>query len=99
MTARTVTRHCPPKTVLVGVDFGDASARALASTGVVASGFDARRPRRRAATGLAAGHGDTWRPGGLELHGRGRQGSGRLRPPGAIRSCGVTLERKEHHDD
>jgi hypothetical protein len=25
MTARTVTWHCPPKTVLVGVDFGDAS--------------------------------------------------------------------------
>lgn len=32
----------PPKTVLVGVDFGDASARALAIAGVVASAFDAR---------------------------------------------------------
>lgn len=42
MTARTVTWHCPPKTVLVGVDFGDASARALAIAGVVAAGFDAR---------------------------------------------------------
>jgi nucleotide-binding universal stress UspA family protein len=42
MTARTVAWHCPPKTVLVGVDFGDASARALAIAGVVAAGFDAR---------------------------------------------------------
>jgi nucleotide-binding universal stress UspA family protein len=42
MTARTVTRHCPPKTVLVGVDFGDASARALAIASVVAAGFNAR---------------------------------------------------------
>lgn len=42
MTARTVTGHCPPKTVLVGVDFGEASARALAIAGVVAAGFDAR---------------------------------------------------------
>jgi nucleotide-binding universal stress UspA family protein len=33
--------QCPPKTVLVGVDFGDASARALAIAGVVASAFDA----------------------------------------------------------
>ena len=42
MTTRSVTGHCPPKTVLVGVDFGDASARALAIAGVVAEGFDAR---------------------------------------------------------
>lgn len=42
MTARTVTGHCPPKTVLVGVDFGEASARALAIAGVVAAGFAAR---------------------------------------------------------
>ena len=34
--------QCPPKTVLVGVDFGDASARALAIAGVMASAFDAR---------------------------------------------------------
>ena len=33
---------CPPKTVLVAVDFGDASAHALAIGGVVASAFDAR---------------------------------------------------------
>jgi nucleotide-binding universal stress UspA family protein len=32
-----VSTHCPPRTVLVGVDFGDASARALALAGVVAS--------------------------------------------------------------
>jgi nucleotide-binding universal stress UspA family protein len=42
MTARTVSWHCPPKTVLVGVDFGDASARALAIASVVAAGFNAR---------------------------------------------------------
>lgn len=42
MTARQGTWHCPPKTVLVGVDFGDASARALAIAGVVAAGFSAR---------------------------------------------------------
>jgi nucleotide-binding universal stress UspA family protein len=42
VTARTATWRCPPKTVLVGVDFGDASARALAVAGVVAAGFDAR---------------------------------------------------------
>ena len=30
MTARAATWHCPPKTVLVGVDFGEASAHALA---------------------------------------------------------------------
>jgi len=42
MTARTVTWHCPPRTVLVGVDFGDASARALAIANVVAAGFNAR---------------------------------------------------------
>jgi Universal stress protein family len=34
--------QCPPKTVLVGVDFGDASVRALALAGVVAAAFDAR---------------------------------------------------------
>ena len=34
--------QCPPKTVLVVVDFGDASARALAVAGIVASAFDAR---------------------------------------------------------
>ena len=34
--------QCPPKTVLVAVDFGDASAHALAIGGVVASAFDAR---------------------------------------------------------
>lgn len=42
MTARTVPWHCPPRTVLVGVDFGDASARALAIATVVAAGFNAR---------------------------------------------------------
>lgn len=34
--------QCPPKTVVVGVDFGDASARALAIGGVMASAFGAR---------------------------------------------------------
>ena len=34
--------QCPPKTVLVGVDFGEASFRALAVAGAVASAFDAR---------------------------------------------------------
>jgi nucleotide-binding universal stress UspA family protein len=34
--------QCPPKTVLVAVDFSDASARALAIAGVVASAFGAR---------------------------------------------------------
>lgn len=34
--------QCPPKTVLVAVDFGEASARALAIGGVVASAFGAR---------------------------------------------------------
>jgi nucleotide-binding universal stress UspA family protein len=34
--------QCPPKTVLVAVDFGDASARALAIGGAVASAFGAR---------------------------------------------------------
>ena len=42
MSPRTVTTHCPPKTVLVGVDFGDASARAVALAGAVASGFKTR---------------------------------------------------------
>jgi nucleotide-binding universal stress UspA family protein len=43
MTASpTVTWHCPPQSVLVGVDFGEASARALALASVVAAGFDAR---------------------------------------------------------
>lgn len=37
-----VSTHCPPRTVLVGVDFGNASARALALAGVVASRAGAR---------------------------------------------------------
>jgi nucleotide-binding universal stress UspA family protein len=37
-----VTWQCPPKTVLVAVDFGDASARALAIGGVMALAFGAR---------------------------------------------------------
>ncbi len=37
-----VAWQCPPKTVLVAVDFGEASARALALAGVVASAFGAR---------------------------------------------------------
>lgn len=40
--APMVQWQCPPKTVLVAVDFGDASARALAIAGVVAPAFDAR---------------------------------------------------------
>lgn len=40
--APMVQWQCPPKTVLVAVDFGDASAHALAIAGVVASAFDAR---------------------------------------------------------
>ena len=35
--APMVQWQCPPKTVLVAVDFGDASAGALAIAGVVAS--------------------------------------------------------------
>jgi len=42
VSSSQVLWHCPPKTVLVGVDFEDASARALAIGGVVASAFDAR---------------------------------------------------------
>ena len=42
MSAPTATSHCPPTTILVGVDVSDASARALAIAGVAASGFDAR---------------------------------------------------------
>lgn len=38
----TARWQCPPKTVIVGVDFEDASARALAIAGIVASAFDAR---------------------------------------------------------
>ncbi len=38
----TARWQCPPKTIFVGVDFEDASARALAIAGVVASAFDAR---------------------------------------------------------
>lgn len=34
--------QCPPRSVLVPVDFGDASARALSLAGLVASAFDAR---------------------------------------------------------
>ena len=41
-TSPTVLWQCPPKTVLVGVDFEDAAARALAIAGIVASAFDAR---------------------------------------------------------
>jgi nucleotide-binding universal stress UspA family protein len=33
--------QCPPRTVLVGVDFGDASARAVAIARVLANGFQA----------------------------------------------------------
>ena len=41
-TPRTVTPwQCPPKTILVGVDFGEASARALAIAKVLASAFQA----------------------------------------------------------
>ena len=43
MNPSTRTRwHCPPKPVLAAVDFGDASARALAIGGVLASACDAR---------------------------------------------------------
>lgn len=42
MTARTGAWHCPPQSVLVGVDFGEASARALALAGFIAAAFDAR---------------------------------------------------------
>ncbi len=39
---RTVTPwHCPPKAILVGVDFGEASARALAIARILASAFQA----------------------------------------------------------
>jgi nucleotide-binding universal stress UspA family protein len=42
-TPRTVAPwQCPPKTVLVGVDFGEASARALAIARVLANAFQAR---------------------------------------------------------
>jgi nucleotide-binding universal stress UspA family protein len=41
-TAPILTWQCPPKRVLVGVDFGDASTRALAIAGVVASAFEGR---------------------------------------------------------
>jgi nucleotide-binding universal stress UspA family protein len=34
--------QCPPKTILVGVDYGDASARALAIGRILASSFGAR---------------------------------------------------------
>jgi nucleotide-binding universal stress UspA family protein len=37
-----VPPHCPPRIIVVGVDFGDASARALALAGVVASSASAR---------------------------------------------------------
>ena len=43
MSAVPIARwRCPPQIVLVGVDFGDASARAVALAGVVASAFHAR---------------------------------------------------------
>lgn len=38
----TVTWQCPAKTILVGVDFGEASARALAIARVLAAAFQAR---------------------------------------------------------
>lgn len=38
----TIAWQCPPKTILVGVDFGDASARALGIARVLASAFQAR---------------------------------------------------------
>lgn len=38
----TARWQCPPRTVLVGVDFEGASARALAIAGIVASAYDAR---------------------------------------------------------
>lgn len=38
--------QCPPKTVLVAVDFGDASVRALTTGGVVASAFRALHAER-----------------------------------------------------
>jgi len=41
-SSRTAQWRCPPETILAGVDFGEASARALAIAGVIASGFDAR---------------------------------------------------------
>jgi len=42
MNTKTGASHCPPRSILVGVDFGDASARALALAGVMASGFKTR---------------------------------------------------------
>ena len=43
MSARETGRwQCPPKSVLVAVDFGEASARALAIAGVVATAFNAK---------------------------------------------------------
>ena len=56
MTARTVTWRCPPKTVLVGVDFGDAAARALAIASVVAAAVDARVRVMHAAPAAAVAH-------------------------------------------
>ena len=41
-TSPTVLSQCSPRTVIVGVDFEDASARALAIAGIVAAAFDAR---------------------------------------------------------
>ena len=41
-TSPTVLWQCPPRTVIAGVDFEDASARALALAGTVAAAFDAR---------------------------------------------------------
>lgn len=40
--AAEVRWQCPPKTVLVGVDFGDASAHALALAGMIGAAFAAR---------------------------------------------------------
>lgn len=41
-TSPVSSTHCPPKTILVGVDFGAASARAIALAGAVASDAVAR---------------------------------------------------------
>lgn len=38
----TIAWQCPPKTILVGVDFGEASARALGIARLLASAFQAR---------------------------------------------------------
>lgn len=40
--SRAAAWQCPPRTILVGVDFGEASARALAIAAVLASAFKAK---------------------------------------------------------